>query len=108
MWGRGPALYKHNLFCYERHLCGSFLNQARMLAKRKSGLKACSEGQQPGAPLTVGVSKISMADYEMFYCYKDQLKEMAKPFGEIKVRETASIPDPDAIRSVDPDPGGQK
>jgi hypothetical protein len=58
-----------------------------MLAKRKSGLKACSEGQQPGAPLTVGVSKISMADYEMFYCYKDQLKEMAKPFGEIKVRE---------------------
>jgi hypothetical protein len=57
-----------------------------MLAKRKSGLKACSEGQQPGAPLTVGVSKISMADYEMFYCYKDQLKEMAKPFGEIKVR----------------------
>jgi hypothetical protein len=58
-----------------------------MLAKRKSGLKACSEGQQPGAPLTVGVSKISMADYEMFYCYKDQLKEMAKPFGEIKVSE---------------------
>jgi hypothetical protein len=68
-----------------------------MLAKRKSGLKACSEGQQPGAPLTVGVSKISMADYEMFYCYKDQLKEMAKPFGEIKVKEMASISDPDAI-----------
>ena len=55
-----------------------------MLAKRKSGLKACSEGQQ-AALLAVRVSKISMADYEMFYCYKDQLKEMAKPFGEIKV-----------------------
>jgi hypothetical protein len=62
-----------------------------MLAKRKSGLKACSEGQQPGAPLTVGVSKISMADYEMFYCYKDQLKEMAKPFGEIKVGKMAIV-----------------
>ena len=58
-----------------------------MLAKRKGGgLKGGGEGgQQPPALLTIGVSKISMADYEMFYCYKDQLKEMAKPFGEIKV-----------------------
>ena len=41
--------------------------------------------------LRIGVSKISMVDYEMFFCNKDHLKSLAKPFGELSVESTADL-----------------
>jgi hypothetical protein len=63
------------------------LNQAKMLAKRKMGSKVgareldgrfmlsqvSSEGLMPSL-MRVGVSRISMKDYELYYCDKEKLK----------------------------------
>lgn len=68
----------------------SLLNQAKLLAKRKSGSKVSSEGLSPSL-MKVGVSRISMKDYELFYCDKEKLKELAKSFGEIKVDNFADL-----------------
>lgn len=68
----------------------SLLNQAKMLAKRKSGSKISSHETKP-SNLRVGVSRISMHDYEQNHCDKEQLKYLAKPFGEIKVDDYADL-----------------
>merc|ERR1719228_412030 len=68
----------------------SLLNQAKMLAKRKSGNKISSHETKP-SNLRVGVSRISMHDYEQYHCDKEQLKYLAKPFGEIKVDDYADL-----------------
>jgi len=68
----------------------SFLNQAKMLVKRKGGSKVSTLGLSTST-LRIGVSKISMVDYEMFFCNKDHLKSLAKPFGELSVESTADL-----------------
>jgi len=68
----------------------SFLNQAKMLVKRKSGSKGISEGLPPSL-LRIHVSKITMQDYEMYYCQKDLLKNLAKPFGELNIESTLDL-----------------
>ena len=62
----------------------SLLNQSRMLAKRKSGSKTSSQELRTEMA-KVSVSRISMAEYQQYYCDKDVLQLLAKPFGEIKV-----------------------
>ncbi|XP_023345984.1 eye-specific diacylglycerol kinase isoform X2 [Eurytemora carolleeae] len=73
-----------------------YLNQAKMLVKRQSGSKVRSTGL-PCALLRIGVSKISMVDYEVYHCNKDQLKSLAKPFGELNVESTADL---EQVRSL--------
>ena len=68
----------------------SLWNQAKMLAKRKSGSKTVDQELRP-ENLRVAVSRISMFDYERNHCDKEQLKAVAKPFGEIKVDNYALL-----------------
>jgi len=68
----------------------SLLNQAKMLVKRKSGTKGIAEGLPPSL-LRIHVSKITMQDYEMYYCQKDLLKSLAKPFGELTIESTLDL-----------------
>lgn len=67
-----------------------FLNQANMLVKRKSGSKISTMGL-PSAPIRIGVSKISMRDYEMYHCDKERLKSEDKSFGELVVDASADL-----------------
>ena len=62
----------------------SLLNQAKMLSKRKSGSKTSSQ-ELRAEIVNVDVSRISMQEYQQYYCDKEILRLLAKPFGVIKV-----------------------
>lgn len=68
----------------------SLLNQAKMLAKRSRGLKTSST-ELKNEMVSVSVSRISMQDYEQYYCDKELLRCLAKPFGDIKVDSYADL-----------------
>ena len=68
----------------------SLLNQAKMLAKRKSGSKTSSQELRQEV-VRVEVSRISMAEYQQHYCDKEVLRLLAKPFGVIKVDTYADL-----------------
>ena len=68
----------------------SLLNQAKMLAKQKSGGKPSSQELRPEV-VRVEVSRISMAEYQQHYCDKEVLRLLAKPFGVIKVDSYADL-----------------
>lgn len=68
----------------------SLLNQAKMLAKRKSGSKTSSQELRTEV-VRVEVSRISMAEYQQYYCDKEVLTLLAKPFGVIKVDSYADL-----------------
>ena len=68
----------------------SLLNQAKMLSKRKSGSKTSSQELRTEI-IKVEVSRISMVEYEQYYCDKEVLRLLAKPFGVIKVDSYADL-----------------
>jgi len=68
----------------------SLLNRAKMLAKRKSGTKT-QQGLLVSTPFRLGVSQITMYDYELNHYDKDKLKLLAKPLGEITTDVAADL-----------------
>jgi len=68
----------------------SLLNQAKMLSKRKSGSKTSSQ-ELRAEIVNVDVSRISMQEYQQYYCDKEILRLLAKPFGVIKVDSYADL-----------------
>ena len=68
----------------------SLLNQAKMLAKKSRGHKT-SDAEVKAEIVSVAVSRISMQDYEQYYCDKELLRCLAKPFGNIKVDSCADL-----------------
>ena len=51
----------------------SLLNQAKMLAKKSRGFKT-SNAEVKAEVVSVSVSRISMQDYEQYYCDKELLR----------------------------------
>lgn len=77
-----------------------YLNQCCMLTKSKKSKMAASklDGQEGDEEmLKLGVSRIKMADYELHHYYKDKIKDMASPFGDIS---TSSSADLDQVRAL--------
>lgn len=69
----------------------SFLNQVKMLTRRKGQGKSRITYADPDTPLQITVSRILMRDYAAHHQDKDKLKEMAKAVGEIKTNSKADL-----------------
>ena len=56
-----------------------------------SDASGCSSGSYDRGDLKLSVSRIRMTDYETHHHNKEKLKELARPFGEIKTTSSADL-----------------
>lgn len=75
----------------------NFLNQCCMLSKTKGSIKSKPNSNVDNNILKLSVSRIKMADYELHHYFKEKIKEVALPFGEIS---TASSADLNEVRTL--------
>ena len=68
----------------------SMLNQAKMLSKRKSGSKTSSQELRTEI-VKVEVSRISMVEYQQYYCDKEVLSTIMNPYFVTKVTISRAI-----------------
>lgn len=75
-----------------------FLNQCHILSKTivNKG-KPTGTNHSDDSQLKIGVSRIKMADYEIYHYYKEKIKEVALPFGDI---QTSTCTDLDQLRKL--------
>ncbi|TRY74667.1 hypothetical protein TCAL_11921 [Tigriopus californicus] len=69
----------------------SFLNQVKMLTRRKGQGKSRITYADPDVALEITVSRILMRDYAAYHQDKDKLKDMSKPVGKIKTNSKADL-----------------
>lgn len=77
----------------------TFLNQSCMLAKTKSFMKAkqATMNDEDCVDLKLTLKRIKMADYEVHHYFKDKIKDLATPFGEITTSTSADL---DQVRTL--------
>jgi len=74
-----------------------FLNQCHMLSKTIISKGKPTIENSDDSVLKIGVSRIKMADYEIHHYFKEKIKEVALPFGEI---QTTTCMDLDQVRKL--------
>ena len=74
------------------------MNQCHILSKTivNKG-KPTGTNHSDDSQLKIGVSRIKMADYEIYHYYKEKIKEVALPFGDI---QTSTCTDLDQLRKL--------